>query len=606
MIVTQKNIFLLLLLITTNLFSLEIDSTSSNLNILNHAYTYLDCNQTLSYENLENTKFNKSTQSSLALGIVPECSLWIKFTLHNSSNTKLHKILEYVNPETEDLYFYDGNRTILDGMFHHHRDRFSINPIFNITLDENETKTYYIKAHSKISTLIAQLKLWSKDDFLNYEYIHKTYLFIFFAVIAILLIYNMMLLIFTKDIAYFYYIFYLFSMMVFESIYLGIAQLYLFSNETSVFITKATIGYISLLVIPMILFIMKFLHTYKFPKIDKILKLYLYLLPLLSILSFDNFLFDLNIMIVFFPLAFVMIYTGFYALKNGIQEALYYLIGWGFVITSMTLAVIKSLGIYDITTTMPYINELSFVLEALLFSIALAHRIKLLSEAKHRANQKLIELQQKEQEKLEEIVSQRTKELVSSIEEKELLYSELSHRVKNNLQMILSLITLQIHASSSQDTKNQLTITKNRINSISKLYEILYLKTKLNELDTLEYFKYIVSTIQENFDKNVTVKYDIKHNISVENLIYCGLILNELVTNSFKYAFKESGTIEIEIYKEHDIVHMNVKDNGKGFEDSKPNSLGLNIVKTLVKKQLLGEISIDSTNGTCTMTNWRE
>lgn len=597
---------LIIIFLSFHAWALDIDENSSNLHILSHSFIYVDETNSLSKDEVMSKNFTQTSKDSLDFGIVPNTAVWVKFTLKNTSHATIDKILEYANPETEELLFFDGESLTQEGMFHHPKDRSTLNPIFNIKLKPLEEKTFFIKAECKISTLMVKLTLWNERDFVDYDYQHKIYIFIFFTIIATLLIYNFMLYIFTGYIVYFYYIVYLVAMLFFESVYLGVAQLYFFSNVVSTFVTQATIGYIVLLVIPMTLFAMEFLHTKRFKKIHTFLNLYLYALPIVAILSFDNFLFDLNIMLIFFPLAFTLIYSGFYALAHGTKEALFYLIGWTFVIISLTLSVLQSLGGYNIFEHFRYINEVAFALEALTFSIALAYRIKLLNAQKNEADKKLLLLMQKESQDLEALVVAKTLDLQNSLEEKEILYKELNHRVKNNLQMVLSLIKLQINKTNLEATREELTVTKNRINSISKLYELLYLKNDAYLFDTETYFKKIVKSIQENFDKDVIIEYDIRDEICLKSSIYCGLIINELVTNSFKYAFEQSGIITIRTYKEGGYVYMYIADNGVGFNEGYVASLGLNIVRALTQKQLGAEVITDTSGGVKTTIFWKE
>ena len=110
--------------------------------------------------------------------------------------------------------------------------------------------------------------------------------------------------------------------------------------------------------------------------------------------------------------------------------------------------------------------------------------------------------------------------------------------------------------------------------------------------------------MQENLYHDIKIVYKIDYNVNVHNLIYCGLILNELITNSFKYANCEE--IVIYIYKEDQYMHMIVKDDGDGFKKDKKSSLGFNIIETLVKKQLHGELDIYSKAGTMVTIKWRE
>lgn len=604
MYVTFRIFFLVLF--TVNLYALEIDSDTSKLQLLSKSEIFLDNNNSLSFKQIKTKEFKKNSLDVINLGISPQSALWAKFTLKNTTNKPIEKILEYANSEAEDIFFFDGDKKIVDGMFHHRASRNSFNPTFVITLKPHEQRTFYIKSHCKISTFIMKLTLWNSEDFIKYNYEQKFIVLIFFTIILTLLLYNLALLVFTRDIVYLYYLFYLIGVVFFESIYLGVAQLYLLSNELSTIITKATMGYITLLVLPMILFTMEFLHTYRFPRLHKFFKLYLYLIPLIALLSYDNFLFDLNIMLIFFPLAFLMVLSGIYAYVHGTKEASVYLIGWSFVIISLVLSIVHSLGGYNIFEHFRYVNEVAFSLEAFTFSIALAYRIRRLHLQKEDLQHKLIELQKDEHKRLELLVEQQTQDLKISLEEKELLYKELQHRVKNNLAMVISLLQLQIHQTFHKGTKEQLINTCNRINSLAQLYELLHFQNASEKLSTQSYFENIVKNIQIHFELEVKVVYDIKHNIHLHDLIYCGLIINELVTNSFKYAFTHKGTIEIKTYQQGDETYLDVSDDGFGYKEKKKNSLGLIIVKTLSKKQLHGKIDITTQNGTKTLIHWRE
>ena len=196
--------------------------------------------------------------------------------------------------------------------------------------------------------------------------------------------------------------------------------------------------------------------------------------------------------------------------------------------------------------------------------------------------------------------------LLTSIKEKEILYQELNHRVKNNLQMILSLIKLQISRTDSAQSKEELRITQNRIDSISALYESLHLEEQIHQISTLEYLSTIIEKIKPLTSKDVEIIFDVQYNVDRDQLLYVGLILNELATNAFKYAFKEEGELHISLYKKEDYVYMIVEDNGIGFKDKIIDSLGFTIVKTLVEKQLFGTLDVISNGGTKITLCWKD
>jgi len=202
--------------------------------------------------------------------------------------------------------------------------------------------------------------------------------------------------------------------------------------------------------------------------------------------------------------------------------------------------------------------------------------------------------------------NQKTKDVTHLLEEKEILYKELNHRIKNNLQMMLSLVKLQISQSPHEETKQALTITKNRINSFAYLYESLYQQSN-STIETEEYFRHIIHAIQLMTLKKVKIIYDITHNLTTDKLLYVTLILNELVTNAFKYAFEKEGELHVALHKKKQLVTMIVSDNGEGFNPTKiSNGLGLTIVETLVKNQLYGTIDITVDKGTTITLSWEE
>ena len=107
---------------------------------------------------------------------------------------------------------------------------------------------------------------------------------------------------------------------------------------------------------------------------------------------------------------------------------------------------------------------------------------------------------------------------------------------------------------------------------------------------------------------DVTINLNVSTNLKMEEGIYCGLILNELITNSFKYAFVDGeGTIDINLYKEDDSCILEVRDDGRGYEkNNERTSLGLTLVETLTTHQLDGIFEIFSNNGVVATITWKD
>ncbi|MEI7603697.1 MAG: PAS domain S-box protein [bacterium] len=197
--------------------------------------------------------------------------------------------------------------------------------------------------------------------------------------------------------------------------------------------------------------------------------------------------------------------------------------------------------------------------------------------------------------------------LKKSLEIKEILLREIHHRVKNNLQIVSSLLSLQ--SLYTHDTKYQsiFTESQNRIRSMSFIHERLYRSSDLINIDYKKYITNIVETLTDIYGVN---KDKIKISINVDKIILgidhavpCGLIINELVSNSFKYAFKgkEMGSLIIEFHKKENIYSLVVQDDGIGmpkkFNINNCESLGLELVKML-SEQIKGNLIIKNENGT--------
>jgi len=243
---------------------------------------------------------------------------------------------------------------------------------------------------------------------------------------------------------------------------------------------------------------------------------------------------------------------------------------------------------------------LSFTFESFILSIFLAYIFILINDSK------IFTFQTNHTLSVDTLVKKRTQVLETSLIEKDVLYQELNHRIKNNLMMILSLVKLQIIKDEKKEVKEALMVTKHRIESIFSLYESLLLDNKNLNVSTLEYFTNICEMIQMDEVSDVEIVYDIHIDLEVNTLIYVGLVLNELVTNAFKYAFEEKGTISISLYKKDKEILFIVEDDGQGFVQKNTESLGLTIIESLVKGQLKGSLEIWSEKGTTVCMSWKD
>jgi two-component sensor histidine kinase len=194
-------------------------------------------------------------------------------------------------------------------------------------------------------------------------------------------------------------------------------------------------------------------------------------------------------------------------------------------------------------------------------------------------------LQQKLNVRLEELIKQ-----------KELLMSEIHHRVKNNLQLVASLLHLQAATNNSSGSE-ALRKSEDRIHTLALLHEKLYQSESLSGISLRDYVQQLTNDLMLslcNEQKQIKLVCDVDDvNCDVDQLVPCGLIINELVTNSIKHAFTPgySGEIAVKANLEKGQIKLQVEDNGRGIstEQEKAFSLGMRLVKGLVK-QLKGSL----------------
>ena len=198
-------------------------------------------------------------------------------------------------------------------------------------------------------------------------------------------------------------------------------------------------------------------------------------------------------------------------------------------------------------------------------------------------------------------------QLRSSLDEKEVLLKEIHHRVKNNLQVISSLLNLQ---SSHVRDENDMEIfreSQNRIRSMALIHEKLYQSGNVALVDFPQYARSLANTLFRSYrsgDSNVSLEVDFGDvSLGIDAAVPCGLIINELLSNALKHAFpgNRGGKVLLGLRAQGGQTRLTVKDDGIGVPGSvdvaRPDSLGLQLVNTLVA-QIGGVLEVDRSNGT--------
>lgn len=209
--------------------------------------------------------------------------------------------------------------------------------------------------------------------------------------------------------------------------------------------------------------------------------------------------------------------------------------------------------------------------------------------------------------RLEERVEARTAELRSALQEKEILLREVHHRVKNNLQIISSLLRLQSRRVGDSATVNVFVESQRRVESMAKIHEYLYRSDHFRRIDFTAYLRDLGNQLVQAYGRaEPKVRLEIQGgsvDLSVDEAIPCGLIFSEALSNSLKHAFADGqqGVIGVSFHRPNPgFLAMLIRDNGRGFPpdfDSEASaSLGLKLIRQLTD-QLGGELEVLSSGG---------
>jgi two-component sensor histidine kinase len=227
------------------------------------------------------------------------------------------------------------------------------------------------------------------------------------------------------------------------------------------------------------------------------------------------------------------------------------------------------------------------------------YRLKQRSNQQLQAQQLLLQAKQAEVEDKNELLGE-------LVEQKEWLLKEVHHRVKNNLQIIISLLQSQGRYLSDEAALNAINQSKHRVRAMALIHQKLYRSDNLSTIDVPEYLREVVEQLAESFDATHRVSFDYQLEpleLDVVQAVPLGLILNEAVTNTLKYAFPNgrSGTVRLSLrHREGQHYELVVEDDGVGLASGltleRSHSMGAKIMRGL-SKQLEGTLQVESQGG---------
>ncbi len=209
---------------------------------------------------------------------------------------------------------------------------------------------------------------------------------------------------------------------------------------------------------------------------------------------------------------------------------------------------------------------------------------------------------------LDNEVEKKTQALTLALNEKEVLLREVQHRVKNNLNVINSIIGLQTFQEKQPPIESFIKTLQQRINSMSLAHELLNRSKNMDMINVPTYITTLVDSLIAAYDNPETCKchYDIDDfELDIDKLLSCGLIINELVTNSIKHVFKGNPSyLYISAKCSGNSVILSLKDAGMGFDENVKDGIGLGLIKTLIY-QLRGTVQFANPDNPVTVIKFK-
>jgi len=558
------------------------------------------------------TQFNKKNTS---LGF-RQSPVWIYIKLKNTTNDKSYGVIRFSYPLHDFIYVYKyRNSKIYENYLTGDLTDFDTRKIktgrfvIPYSTAPNETKEILMKIDSQ-SSLNLDMQFLSRDKYLsvlnNSNLLYGTY----YGAVLIMLLYNLILFFIIKTRVYLDYVLFHFSNLFLQLGLNGLAFEYIYPNFPSI-----NVVYIPITFALTNYFGIKF--TFSFLQIESLHDKVSFYFKFLAALTLATLIL-IFIMPYYVAIKFITIISiitvislfilGLYILKRyDTQSAKFFVIAWGFLLIGVFMEEAHNLGFLSLGFISSYGAQIGAFIELTLLSIALAFRYNTLFNTLVKTKSDLHTLNIE----LEDKIDQRTKkldiknhQLNLEVDNKNILLRELYHRVKNNLQIISSLLSIQSKRISDKKAKSIFDESIQRIKSIAMLHEKLYKSDNLQIISMQQYTQDLVQELQQSF-KGDNIDFKIicdKINLNLEIAVPIGLIINELITNSLKYAFadkKDNKQIIIQMKKNtNETFTLIISDNGQGANmQTLKEGFGFKLLEFLASYQLKGEIQTDGSDG---------
>lgn len=565
-------------------------------NSFEYKLSYFEDNSALELSQIKTQQFTPIRNQYLNKGFNFN-DFWIKIELINHSNKDLKKIFYLDNPTVDKLDLFENNKLKISTGDHREVSKREFNDIyfaFDLNAQKDTNSTYYLKINTT-NAFVIKFYLEDHQTYQKNSNYKMMFLLFFAGFISSIIIYNIFLFTILKDKIYLYYVLFQITilMLLLSMSGLGIYLIWVDNFSFNEFILKT---FDDLTIVLGVIFCKNFLNTKKsFPKLNKLINIVLLVLIYVMVTPWEYH--SLLVKPVMIGSILLIILISSYAAIKNIYGARLFLFGWLILMVGAIVTLLGNFGEIDTSSITSWSLYIGSMLEAIIFSIALARKIEQLKQEKENA----LKISKK---LLHKKVKQKTKRLNSMVVEKSLLLKELNHRIKNNLQIISSFITILSINEEDSRFKQSLNLLNDRIFAIASLHKFFYDQKHIENISIKKYFLNLIDNLKYLHSKETEISYNLnicEETLDIDKLTIIGIIINELITNSIKYAFecKKQGNISIILQKDIDTFTLKYLDDGIGFDMNKrfKSSIGINMIQRLAVKQLNADIKFEGDNG---------
>ena len=596
--------------------SIIVEQAFKRYNVLEEASIYLDSDGLFDIHKINRASFSKRAVETLNLES-SKTIVWLKFTVTNQTEYPLRLIKNMGLFNKIELYQQVGPDSFIVSSIDEcipYNSKDILHPVdqFNLNIKKGDPQTYYLSLQTN-EILKINFFISSFNDAIIYSHQEDLLVACFLSIFLVMFFYNLFIFIQTRDRGYLYYVIYILNMALAQLADRGYSDLYLWPNNS--FLKQ-----IDIIVFTSFTFAAAIIFVINFLQIKRLLASYYQALIAFLVLTFLPILVALTghishaytlINILLPSSSIFLLYISFKIYNLGYKPARFFLLGWTVMIVATFLISIYNMGWLPSNFFIKNGFVLGSLIEIILISWALGDKIngykKIRDKAVYEKEMILIE----QNEKLEKLVAIRTNELNKNLivigeknKEKEILLKEIHHRVKNNLQIISSLLSIQNKTNKDPKVQENIVSSQRRINSIAVIHEMLYQSDNIARIEFNTYLEKLVGNLINTLKKeNQLIHLEIEATdiyMNLETAIPLGLIINEVVTNALKYAFadRKNGTISIQIEPQSEQKYiLYIGDNGigipKDFDPLKSKSLGSKLIQSL-SYQMSGQAKLDN------------